>query len=263
VEIERRRLGDLEAAMTGAGRPLAVLPGLMPATGVAGHGIVRGGLGPFLPLAGRRRLVLLNRRPHLPRGTGMAELAAEHAEALRRLDAGPVDLAGISTGGSLAQQLAADHPDVVGRLLLASTACRLGPAGKRLQRRVAARIRGGAPRQALAVLGAGLVPPWRGQLAAGVAGWLAAPRLAPHPHDLPDMATTLEAEDAFDLAACRSPIRAPTLIVAGSDDRFYTRALFEETARLVPGSRIELVEGRGHVTVLRDRRFAAALQFLG
>jgi hypothetical protein len=42
--------------------------------------------------------------------------------------------------------------------------------------------------------------------------------------DLADMATTIEAEDAFDLATCGSPIRAPTLILAGSADRFYSRS---------------------------------------
>jgi pimeloyl-ACP methyl ester carboxylesterase len=62
------------------------------------------------------------------------------------------------------------------------------------------------------------------------------------------MATTIEAEDAFDLAACFSPIRAPTLILAGREDRFYSPELFAETARLIPGSRLCALEGRGHVT---------------
>lgn len=73
--------------------------------------------------------------------------------------------------------------------------------------------------------------------------------------DLPGMAVTIEAEDAFDLAACRSPIRAPTLILAGADDRFYSAELFEETARLIPASRLRRFEGRGHVTVARHPDF--------
>ena len=35
------------------------------------------------------------------------------------------------------------------------------------------------------------------------------------------MAVTIEAEDDFDLARC-PPIGAPTLILAGRDDRFYS-----------------------------------------
>jgi len=112
------------------------------------------------------------------------------------------------------------------------------------------RIRRGALRQALAVLTAGLVPPRRGQVAAGAVAWLVGPRLLAG-DDLADMATTIEAEDAFDLATCRSPIRAPTLILAGSADRFYSPELFAETARLIPGSRLRVFEGRGHITVAR------------
>jgi pimeloyl-ACP methyl ester carboxylesterase len=90
--------------------------------------------------------MFVNRRRGLRRGMSMAELAGEHAEAIRSSLGGPVDVAGISTGGSIAQQLAADHSDLVRRLVLLSSACRLGPEGRALQRRVAARIRRGAHR---------------------------------------------------------------------------------------------------------------------
>ena len=86
-----------------------------------------------------RRVIYTNRRKRLPRGMTMGDLAEEHAAAIRALRAGPVDVAGISTGGSIAQQLAADHPELVDRLVLVSTACRLSPHGRALQRRVAAR----------------------------------------------------------------------------------------------------------------------------
>jgi pimeloyl-ACP methyl ester carboxylesterase len=197
-----------------------------------------------------RRVVHVNRRPGLPRAMTMSELAAEHADGIRTTFGEPVDVIGLSTGGSIAQQLAADHPDVVRRLVLVSTACRLGGEGKAMQRAVAARIRAGAERRALAVFAAGLVPPRRGRFAAGLAGAILGPRrLSGGAADLGDLATTIEAEDGFDLAAC-PPIRAPTLIVAGAEDRFNPPALVTEMADLIPGSRLELVSGRGHVTVL-------------
>jgi pimeloyl-ACP methyl ester carboxylesterase len=253
VSVARGTLGPLPYAALGDGEPVAVLAGLSPTTGFEGDTMVRATAGPLAALA--RRLFVFNRRPGLPRGMTMAELAAEHADALRAIGAGPVDVIGTSTGGSVAQQLAADHPDVVRRLVLVSTACRLGPLGRELQRRAAARIRAGADGQALALMAASLVPPRRGQLAAGLAGRLLGPRLVGG--GLADMATTIEAEDAFDLARC-PPVRAPTLILAGRDDRFYAPELFAETAALIPGALLQVFPGRGHITVMRDRGFRPA-----
>ena len=251
MRMERGMIGRLPYLAVGSGAPMLYVGGLSPHAGVEAPGTEWMNASLLKPFAKRRRVLFVNRRKGLPRGMSMAELAQEHADAIRSLGAGPIEVVGISTGGSIAQQLAADHPDVVERLLLLCTACRLGPEGRALQRRVAARIRRGAQRQAIAVMMAGLVPPGRGQVAVGTLAWLAGPRLIAGGDDLADMATTIEAEDAFDLAGCRSPIRAPTAILAGSDDRFYSPELFAETARLIPASRLRVIDGRGHLTVAR------------
>ena len=180
----------------------------------------------------------LNRRADLPLGLTMAMLAAEHADAMRGEFGEPVDVLGLSTGGSIAQQLAADHPDVVRRLVLISTGCRLRPVARLAQRRVAARIRAGAARQALAVMAAELVPPWRGRYIAAVVASALGPRWFPA-EDLRDMAITIDAEDSFDLAECPA-IASPTLLIAGGRDRFYDLAILEETAALIPGCRLSL-----------------------
>jgi pimeloyl-ACP methyl ester carboxylesterase len=259
MAMERGVIGSLPSLASGEGAPLLFCGGLSFEGGVDAPGTewMSGSL--IAPFAKQRRVYFVNRRQYLPRGMTMAELAREHADAIRSLGRGPVDVAGLSTGGSIAQQLAADHPDLVRRLVLLSTACRLGPEGRVFQRRVAARIRRGADRKALAVMIAGLVPPGRGQHLAGTVAWLAGPRVLANGADLGDMATTIEAEDAFDLAACASPIRAPALILVGSEDRFYGRELFDETARLIPGSRLRVFEGRGHVTVSRDPGWAGEI----
>jgi len=249
MKVQRGVIGGLPYLEVGTGAPMLFVAGLSPEAGVEAAGTERMNASLLRPFAKRRRVLFVNRRKGLPRGMSMADLAEEHADAIRSLGRGPVDVAGISTGGSIAQQLAADHPDVVDRLVLLSTACRLGPEGRALQRRVAARIRRGAHRQALAVMMAGLVPSRRGQFVAAAIAWLAGPRLLAGGSDLADMATTIEAEDAFDLVTCRSAIRAPTLILAGSADRFYAPELFAETARLIPGSRLRVFKRLGHITV--------------
>src|SRR5262245_17289255 len=125
-------MGALPFAAVGSGRPLVLLAGLSPTTGIDGEGMPRMMLGPLAELARSRRVVVFNRRPGLPRGMTMADLAREHAVAIREGLGAAIDVVGVSTGGSIAQQLAADHPHVVGRLGLVSTACRLGADGRLL-----------------------------------------------------------------------------------------------------------------------------------
>jgi len=145
VLIDRGLWGTIPFAAVGAGPPLVVLPGLSTVAGSAGEWFVRGSFAPVRNLSTQRRLILLNRWPGMPAGLSMGELAAAHADAIRDHADGPVDLVGMSTGGSIAQQLAADHPGIVRRLVLISTACRLGPVGRTLQGRVADLLRQETP----------------------------------------------------------------------------------------------------------------------
>jgi pimeloyl-ACP methyl ester carboxylesterase len=171
----------------------------------------------------------------------------------------PVDLLGMSTGGSLAQQIAAEHPEVVRRLVLVSTGARLGPLAKQLQRRVAARVRAGAMRRAIAVVAADLAPAGPLELPAALAGWFWGPRLF-NAGDLHEMATMAEAEDRFDLAELPQ-IQAPTLLVGGGRDRYYGTELFEQTAALIPGCQLEVRRGLGHITVMWHPRALARIRF--
>jgi pimeloyl-ACP methyl ester carboxylesterase len=60
----------------------------------------------------------------------MADLASHYATAIEDRFEGAIPILGFSTGGSIAQQFAVDHPELVRRLVLAGTACRLGPVAR-------------------------------------------------------------------------------------------------------------------------------------
>lgn len=252
------QLGPLPALATGTGPPLLYLGGLLPTAGVDGRLAQRSAEFSARPLADVRRVLYTNRRSGLATGTTMSDLAREHAQAIDTLGAGPVDVIGVSTGGSIAQQLAADHPGAVRRLVLVSTGCRLSPKTRRLQSDVAAQIRAGKGRRALASVAVGIFVPG-GESLGRVLAPLAAPFVG-RVGDVSDLATTIEAEDGFDLARCNGTIAAPTLIAAGSRDRFYPRRLLEETQRLIPGSILLPIPRRGHLTVMAAPRLTATLR---
>lgn len=258
VNLQRGVAGRLPYASVGAGPPVVALPGLAPITGVANDSLVRSVISPLVGLAGSRRIIVLNRREHLAAGMTMTELVAEHAEALAAVVEPPVDLVGTSTGGSIVQQLAADRPELVRRLVIVSSACRLAPETRRLQGRVAELVRAEQTRPAMAAMAGALVPPWRGRAIARGAAYLVGPRILRDRQALADLATTIEAEDSFDLADLPT-VSALTLIIAAAHDRFYPRALFEETAQLIPKAHLHVVARRGHITVLNDRRARATV----
>ncbi len=262
MSLKALTIGGYPCLVGGDGPPLAILPGLAPGPGL-GSSPTR--LSHYLTARTwnrTRRVYYITRRPRMPAGITMSELAAEHAAVLREAFDGPVDVLGMSTGGSIAQQLAAEHPDVVRRLVLISTACRLGPLAKQIQRRVAVRIRAGALREASALYAADLVPPGPLELPAAAMSWLLG-RWTMTPEGLEDVATMVEAEDTFDLASLPA-IRAPTLLVRGARDRYYGEQLFTETARMIPDSRLVIYPRAGHVTVMSNRAaIRAILNFLG
>lgn len=258
MEIERGAIGAIPYAAVGSGPAVIVSAGLWPTTGVDGNGFVRGSLAPVRRLASQRRLIVMNRKAGLPTGLTMRELAAEYADAIRTHLNPPVDLVGNSTGGSIAQQLAADHPDTVRRLVLLSTACRLGPLARDLQGRVATRLRAGQTRRAVSLAATGLAPPGLRTLARA-AGWATAHHVLTSDSAAADLAATLEAEDRFDLATCEHTIQAKTLIIGGGRDRFYSTPLFEETAALIPNSILRVFLRRGHISVASDPRAQATI----
>lgn len=247
-DLQRLALGPLSVLSTGQGQPLFYLGGLLPVAGVDTPLARKAAESATRPFADIRTVMYANRSQRMPQGMTIAEIAAEHAAAIDALDSGPVDVIAVSTGGSIAQQLAADHPETVRRLVLISTGCRLSAKTRRMQARIARHVRAGNPHRALASLAVGIVLPNPEPLARAIAPLMSGP--ARSIGDMADLATTMEAEDRFDLARCGSPIAAPTLILAGARDRFYPRPLLEETQRAIPGSRLQLFPRRSHLTAV-------------
>ena len=168
---------------------------------------------------------------------------------------------GISTGGSIAQQFAIDHPQLVRRLVLVASACRLGPGGRRMQRELARFTLAGQPRRAWAATGPELATTPVGSRLYAALLWLAGPKL--HPEDPSDMLVVIDAEDRFNAAPGLHRITAPTLVIAGDRDRNYTPELFRETAEGIPGARLRLYPGKGHASIATLTHKPAVREILG
>ncbi|MEU5869027.1 alpha/beta hydrolase [Nonomuraea sp. NPDC047529] len=249
-------LNDLPYLSAGEGPPLIVLiytPEAANPTGLTRWSTMR----MVRPFTSYFTVYVVNRPPGLPPTTTMADLAAIFAQAIRTTFEGPVDVLALSTGGSIALQLAADHPGLVDRLVLAGTACTLGPAGRRAQRGYIERARQGRrPSPALAEI---VTESALGRVLLKGLLWLSDGGRA----DRTDAVTVLNAEDGFDLRGRLHDIKAATLLIQGADDLVYPLDLARETVDGIPGSRLTVYPGRTHSGTFTDKRFAPdALAFL-
>jgi pimeloyl-ACP methyl ester carboxylesterase len=157
---------------------------------------------------------------------------------------------GISTGGAIALQLAVDHPQTVRRLVVACAASSLGDSGRRRLAQYGGLI--GQGKSGARVLASVLARPlwrWPTILAIWLDEWLE------RNLDPGDMLAAIHAECGFDVTDRLSEIHAPTLVIAGEEDRAFSPEQFRATAAGIPGAMLVLYPGRGHISAMFDPRF--------
>ena len=123
------KIGDttMDYIRFGSGeRILVMLPGL-------GDGL-RSMKGTALPMAFMYRVFTkeftvyaFSRKNVLPVGYTTRDMARDQAEAMERLGISKADIFGVSMGGMIAQHLAIDYPEKVGKLILTVTSSRPNP----------------------------------------------------------------------------------------------------------------------------------------
>jgi len=174
----------------------------------------------------------------------IALFAEDVAQLLRRVDAGPADVVGISMGGMIALQLAVDHPELVRRLVIVNTGAEVVPRSLAQRLMVWQRL-----------LMARLLP------MTSTAG-VVAKRLFPKPeqdglrqqfesswgrNDRGAYFRSLQAIVGWSVIDALGEVEQPTLYVSG--DRDYTPlAVKEQCAMRMPDARVALVEDSGHAT---------------
>ena len=211
-----------------------------------------------LALARTFEVWLVGRRSRVREGASIADLAAEHASAIRSRFDHPVDVIGESTGGSIALQLAVDHPEVVHRLVLVSAAALLREQGAEAQQDAAASVREGHPRDAAAtILATTNDHPIRQRLL--YLGGYVLGRLVIGRSDA-ELLRTIDAEDDFDLRRQLSRVSAPTLLIGGGRDGYYSPGLLEQTAAGIPDAVHVDLPRKGHLSAMLDSAVGRAIR---
>lgn len=202
------------------------------------------------PFTRRYTVYQVTRKPNLSQGTSTKDMASMQAAWMEARFDRPVDVMGLSTGGHVAQHLAASHQPLVRRLVLSDTACRLSDESRRLMERL--------PRLAASGRAADAQLEITRHMDMGALGGLVlrlmGRRLFREPADPSDYIRTIEADLNHDACEQLSAIQAPTLVIGGTADFFYSEDLLRETAERVPSSSIRLFSGTGHGVGKTHRR---------
>jgi len=205
---------------------------------------------------------MMMRKSNLPSGYSTRDMSEDYATVIRDELGGPVDVIGMSYGGLVAQHFAADHPELIRRLVLAITAYEVSDAGKELDTLVAKLQSQGK---------------WGAAYATGVTGvyqrgfkkymfmllmhlFFLAKRKAPaYPTDplIED-----EAETNHDTKEGLREISVPTMLIGGNEDFFFPAELYRKTAAGIPNARLILYEGLGHNAGFDKRLNSDILAFL-
>ena len=235
--------GVMDYIRFGSGeRTMVMIPGV-------GDGLktVRGMAVPFAllyrQLAKDFTVYVFSRRRELPPLSTTREMAADLAAATDRLGLPPACVLGVSQGGMIAQYLAIDHPEKVGRLILAVTLA--GPNDT--VRDVIGRWLGMAERG-----------DYRGIMIDTAERSYSEKKLRREramyallgsvgkPKSFDRFVTQAKACLSHDARDELAAIRCPTLVIGGSEDRIVTAEGSRELAAKIPGAQLLLYEGLSH-----------------
>lgn len=200
---------------------------------------------------------LVARKPHLAADVTANDLATDYADLIESHFAGRVDLVvADSQGGVIGYCLAALRPDLCQSLATVAASHSLNPAARdatvESARLLSQDRRTDAAASMVGVQFPQLRARWLVRLAATVIGRVS----LPSEYDRKDVLAAAKAVNDSEVANILHDISVPVLIVCGDSDHFASLELYEETARLIPNSRLAVYEGKGHLGTISDERLA-------
>ncbi|MFV0386702.1 3-oxoadipate enol-lactonase [Paracoccus sp. (in: a-proteobacteria)] len=198
---------------------------------------------PHLPTG--LRIVRYDKRGHglsqeTPGPYGIDQLADDAAGLIRHLGLRDVVFVGLSIGGLIGQSLALRHGDLLKGLVISNSAARIGEAQMWNDRIAAIRANG------LVSIGSATMERWFSpafRQAGKAAPWQR--MLERQPQD--GYVACCQAIAAADLRDAAPSLRLPVHLIAGSADGATPPDIVQATADLIPGAKLSLIDGAGHL----------------
>jgi 3-oxoadipate enol-lactonase len=201
-------------------------------------------------LAKRFRVVAIDARGHgrspvPPRPYTLADLADDARALLDRLGIARAHWVGLSMGGMIGQAFALQHPQRLGRLVIANSTASYGPEGRSMwQARAKLVQEGGLAAIRDTVAARYFSEEFRSRNAAQVNAVMQ--RFLETPAE--GYLGCCDAIADLDFAAALGRIRARTLVIAGEADAGTPPAMSQAIADAIPGARLAVIRGAAHLS---------------
>jgi 3-oxoadipate enol-lactonase len=169
------------------------------------------------------------------------DFTADVLRVLNHLKEQKAHLVGLSMGGRIARNFALRHPERVAKLVLANTTPGFDALTPEQVARFVAERKNRSPESMKALVSAHARPGAYEELLASFKALRQ-----------PSYLKTLEASVSQDRAAPIERIRAPTLVVTSDEDRVYPPSIARDMAKRIPGARLAVISGAGHLSNLEQ-----------
>jgi pimeloyl-ACP methyl ester carboxylesterase len=184
-----------------------------------------------------------------PPDYGFDHIVRDFADIVRE-QVGRTVIIGVSFGGFVAQRFAAEHPELVEKLVLLISAHRFSAAGWRKVLRQEAYMRRRDLYGFVKDMALLFRRPWFNWMLR-LALWQGRRGLSVRLNDPDTMLRVYESLfSGFDNAPYVKRVRAPALVLGGTRDQFFDVEAFRETAALIPGARLHLFSRETHMVPL-------------
>ena len=195
-------------------------------------------------LAADFAIYVLDRRNEMPATYSVPEMAHDTARALQALGHGPVCLFGASQGGMIAMKIAADHPELVKRLVIGSTSAQVTEAQyDQVFARWADMARAGDAAALYLAFGTAIYPTsvfeQSRQLLLDASGTVTG-------EELRRFAIQAEGMRGFDIREDLKKIACPVLVMGAKDDQVLGGEASEQIAKRIQDCELYMYDGYGH-----------------
>lgn len=221
-------------------RNLIIIPGISVQSIMPSAGLIADA---YDLLTGKYTIYAFDRRKDFPDDYSVKDMADDTAEAIAELGLGKVDIFGASQGGMIAIYIAAEHPELVNKLILGSTSAHVGDEEAKLFEEWITLAKEGKSEDLYLSFGKAVYPK---ETFEQVRGMFAEAAGSVTEEELSRFVIMAESIIGMDITDCLEKIECPVLVIGSNDDMVLGAESSRYIASRIKDCELHMYDGYGH-----------------